>query len=199
MGVSSGQIVYEVYGNAMFQLAQETGQVERTQDELSVVTEVLRDQSDFVKLIMMDSLRADEKKAIVGRVFENRVSPLTLHFLYVLSRRNRMGFLAGIADFFETLADSLKNCRRVEVTLSKSLSDGHLEELRLKIKDAIQSEVKLKVNIDPEILGGIVLRQGDIMIDNSVRTVLGRTVNVVMDRSREKLHKPQQKMDEKKP
>jgi F-type H+-transporting ATPase subunit delta len=136
---------------------------------------------------------------IVGRVFENQVSPLILHFLFVLSRRSRVGFLAGIADFYETLADGLKNCRRVEVTLAKSLSEGRLEELRLKIKDAIRSEVKLKVNIDPEILGGIVLRQGDIMIDNSVRTVLGRTVNVIMDRSREKMHKPQQKMDEKKP
>jgi F-type H+-transporting ATPase subunit delta len=199
MGISSGQIIYEVYGNAMFQLAQETGQVERTQDELIVVAEVLRGQSDFVKLLMSDTLRSDEKRAIIQRVFGDRVSPLSLHFLYVLSRRNRMGFLAGIADFYEVLADGLKNCQRVEVTLAKSLPGEQLEQLRLKIKDAIQAEVKLKVNIDPGILGGMVLRQGDIMIDNSARTVLGRTVNMIMDRSKEKLHKLQQEMDEKKP
>jgi F-type H+-transporting ATPase subunit delta len=199
MSVSSGQIVFEVYGNAMFQLAQENGQVEQIQGELAVVSETLRTQTDFVKLLMSELLRTAEKKAILGRIFNERVSPLMLHLLYVLSHRNRMGYLDGIADFYELLADNSKNCRLVEVTLAKPLSDGPMEELRLKIKDAIQSEVKLKVNIDPDILGGMVLRQGDIMIDNSVRTVLGRTVNVVMDRSREKLHKPQQKMDEKKP
>lgn len=199
MAASSRHIIHEIYSDVLFQLAEEAGQVGQVLEDLAAVAGVLRDEPDFMKLLMSARMKEPEKAAAIRRVFGGRVSSLTIDFLCVLARRNRVGFLVGIADRYEVLADSLKNCRLVEVTLAKAISDDQLEQLRTKIKDAIRSEVKLKVNIDPEILGGVILRQGDIMIDNSVRTVLDRTINVIMDRSKEKLHKPQQEMDEKKP
>jgi F0F1-type ATP synthase delta subunit len=53
------------------------------------------------------------------------------------------------------------------------------------ILDAMNAEIKLSVTVDPEIVGGIVIRKGDLMIDNSVRTILDRTVNAVMERSKQ--------------
>ena len=199
MASSSRHIVHEIYSDVLFQLAEEAGQVEQVLEDLAAVAGVLRDEPDFVKLLTSDKMKESEKSAVIRRVFGGRAGSLTLDFLCVLSRRNRMGFLVGISDRYEVLADSLKNCRLVEVTLAKMLPDEQVEQLRLKIKDAIRSEVKLKVNIDPEILGGVILRQGDIMIDNSVRTVLDRTVNIIMDRSKEKLHKQQSNTDGNKP
>jgi F-type H+-transporting ATPase subunit delta len=178
MASPSRHIVNEIYSDVLFQLAEEAGQVEQVLGDLAAVAGVLRDEPDFTKLLMSDKLKETEKAAVIRRVFGDRISGLTIDFLCV-----------GIADRYEVLADSLKNCRLVEVTLAKSISEEQLEQLRQKIKDAIRAEVKLKVNIDPEILGGVILRQGDIMIDNSVRTVLSRTVNIIMDRSKEKLHK----------
>jgi F-type H+-transporting ATPase subunit delta len=189
MASPSRHIVNEIYSDVLFQLAEEAGQVEQVLGDLAAVAGVLRDEPDFTKLLMSDKLKETEKAAVIRRVFGDRISGLTIDFLCVIARRNRVGFLVGIADRYEVLADSLKNCRLVEVTLAKSISEEQLEQLRQKIKDAIRAEVKLKVNIDPEILGGVILRQGDIMIDNSVRTVLSRTVNIIMDRSKEKLHK----------
>ncbi len=199
MAASSRHIIHEIYSDVLFQLAEEAEQVGQVLEDLAAVAGVLRDEPDFMKLLMSARMKEPEKAAAIRRVFGGRVSDLTINFLCVLARRNRVGFLVGITDRYEVLADSLKNCRLVEVTLAKVISDDQLEQLRAKIKDAIRSEVKLKINIDPEILGGVILRQGDIMIDNSVRTVLDRTVNVIMDRSKEKLHKPQHEMDEKKP
>jgi F-type H+-transporting ATPase subunit delta len=189
MASPSRHIVNEIYSDVLFQLAEEAGQVEQVLGDLAAVAGVLRDEPDFTKLLMSDKLKETEKAAVIRRVFGDRISGLTIDFLCVIARRNRVGFLVGIADRYEVLADSLKNCRLVEVTLAKSISEEQLEQLRQNINDAIRAEVKLKVNIDPEILGGVILRQGDIMIDNSVRTVLSRTVNIIMDRSKEKLHK----------
>jgi F-type H+-transporting ATPase subunit delta len=199
MAPSSRHIVHEIYSDVLFQLAEEAGQVEQVLGDLAAVAGVLREESDFVKLLTSDKLEEKEKNAAVRRVFGGQVSSLTLDFMCVLVRRNRIGFLVGITDRYEVLADSLKNCRLVEVTLAKPVSDEQMEQIRQQVKDAIRAEVKLKVNIDPDILGGIILKQGDIMIDNSVRTVLDRTVNVIMDRSKEQIHKQQKKTDENKP
>jgi F-type H+-transporting ATPase subunit delta len=199
MASSSRHIVHEIYSDVLFQLAEEAGQVEQVLGDLAAVAGLLRDESDFVKLLTSDKLDEKEKTAAVRRVFGGQISSLTLDFICVLVRRNRIGFLIGISDRYEVLADSLKNCRLVEVTLAKPMSEEQMEQIRQQVKDAIRAEVKLKVNIDPDILGGIILKQGDIMIDNSVRTVLDRTVNVIMDRSKEQLHKQQNKTDENKP
>jgi F-type H+-transporting ATPase subunit delta len=198
MASSSRHIVHEIYSDVLFQLAEEAGQVEQVLGDLAAVAGLLRDESDFMKLLTSDKLEEKEKTAAVRRVFGGRVSSLTIDFICVLVRRNRIGFLVGITDRYEVLADSLKNCRLVEVTLAKPVSEEQMEQIRQQVKDAIRAEVKLKVSIDPDILGGIILRQGDIMIDNSVRTVLDRTVNVIMERSKEQLHKQQNKTDENK-
>jgi F-type H+-transporting ATPase subunit delta len=186
---SSRHIIHEIYGDVLFQLAKEAGQVEQVLEDLTAVAGVSRNEPDFVKLLSSNKLKEIEKTALIRRVFGGRAGGLTLDFLCVLARRNRMGFLDGISDRYEVLADSLKNCRLVEATLAKAISNEQQERLRQQIKDAIGSEVKLNVNIDPEILGGVILRQGDIMIDNSVRNVLNRAVNIIMNRSKEKLPK----------
>ena len=105
----------------------------------------------------------------------------------MLARRNRIGFLAGISDRYEVLLDQLKNLFRVDVTLAKEPDETLLEKLKVDIKDAIKSDVKLHIKVDPEIIGGIVIRQGDMVIDNSVKAILDRTVNVIVDKSKEKL------------
>lgn len=183
MAASSKHIIHEIYSDVLFQLAEESGQAERAMEDLSLVGTVLQKEPDFVKLLTSDKLKDVEKAEVICRVFAGRVCELTLNFLCVLARRGRVSFLTGIADRYEVLVDKLKNCRMVEITLVEKKDDAELEQLRQQIKDAIGAEVKLKVSIDPGILGGIVIRQGDLMIDNSVRTILNQTVNAIVSRS----------------
>lgn len=183
MAASSKHIIHEIYSDVLFQLAEESGQAERALEDLALVGTVLQKEPDFVKLLTSDKLKDAEKAEVIRRVFAGRVCELTLNFLCVLARRGRVGFLTGIADRYEVLVDKLKNCRLVEITLVDKKDDAELEQLRQQIKDAIGAEVKLKVSIDPGILGGIVIRQGDLMIDNSVRTILNQTVNAIVSGS----------------
>lgn len=183
MAASSKHIIHEVYSDVLFQLAEESGEVEQVLGDLASVWKLLQDEPDFIKLLISDKMKDTEKAEIIHRVFGGRVCELTLNFLCVLARRSRVGFLLGITDRYEILADRLKNCRLVDVTLAGKKDDAELERLRQQIKDAIGAEVKLKVSIDPEILGGIIIRQGDLMVDNSVRTILDRMVKAIVDRS----------------
>jgi F-type H+-transporting ATPase subunit delta len=186
---SSRHIVHEIYGDVLFQLAKEAGQVEQVQEDLTAVAGLSQNEPDLIKLLASHKLKATEKTAVVQRVFSGRTSGLMIDFLCVLARRNRIEFLTGISDRYEVLADSLKNCHQIEVTLANPFSDEQLERLRQQIKDALGCEIKLDVSINPEILGGVILRKGDIMIDNSVRNILNRAVHIIMNRSKEKLPK----------
>jgi F-type H+-transporting ATPase subunit delta len=138
-------------------------------------------------------LKEDEKSSIIRRVFAGRVNALTLDFLCVLARRNRLNFLFGIQDRYETLMDQFHNVHRLEVTLAKTPSDEQLAKLKVDLAEAIRAEVKLVVQVEPDILGGIVIRKGDMVIDNSVRSILNRTVNAVVSRSKEIVYQNKKK------
>jgi F-type H+-transporting ATPase subunit delta len=174
----------------MFELAEESGLVEQVMDDLEAVAAVLQDEPEFLSLLTVGQIKEDEKAQMIRRVFKGRINDLTLDFMCVLAKRNRMNFIHGISDRYEVLLDERKNLYRIDVTLAAEPTDEQLDKLKADIKDAIGAEIKLSVDVDPEIIGGIIIRKGDLMVDNSVRTILNRTVNAIMTRSKEK-HKEQ--------
>ena len=184
MARNAKHIVHEIYSDVMFELAQEAGLIDQVTDDLEAVGAILQDEPEFLSLLTLSEVKPDEKSQIVRRVFKGRINGLTLDFLCVLAKRNRMSFLHGIEQRYQTLSDEHKHLHRIEVTLAKEPDDAELEKLRVDIRDAMNTEIKLSVTVDPEIIGGIMIRKGDLMIDNSVRTILDRTVNAVVTRSK---------------
>ena len=184
MARNAKHIVHEIYSDVMFELAQEAGLIDQVTDDLEAIGGVLQEEPEFLSLLALSELKPEEKAQIVRRVFKDRINDLTLDFLCVLAKRNRMSFLHGIGQRYQTLSDEHKHLYRVEVTLAKQPTDAEVEKLKVDIRDAMNAEIKLSVTVDPEIVGGIVIRKGDLMIDNSVRTILDRTVNAVVHRSK---------------
>ena len=195
MAETSRHIIHEIYSDVMFELAEETGQLDEVLGDLQAVGKVLRGEPEFLSLLVSPNLKDDEKARMIRRVFSGRAAPLTVDFLCVLARRNRMGFLNGISGRYEDLYDSVRNRKRVVVTLPKPPTEEEAEKLKADIRDAIAAEVKLTVKVDPAILGGIVIQKEDLVIDNSVKNILERTVKVIVNHSREKSEQTKRKQD----
>lgn len=197
MAKTARHIVHEIYSDVLFELAAETGQLDEVMSDLQAVVKVLRAEPEFLSLLVSPNLNEAEKTAMIRRVFGGKICPLVLDFLCVLARRNRMSFLNGILGRYEDRYDSARNRKRVVVTLAKEPTEAELKKLKEEIREAIQSEVKLTVKVDPEILGGIVIQKGDRVIDNSVKNILERTVNTVLayGKNRSKLSVPDGKQD----
>jgi len=187
MARNARHIIHEIYSDVMFELAEDAGLVEQVMDDLIAVSEVLKDEPEFLSLLTLGHVKEDEKAKMIRRVFKDRVNDLTLDFLCVLAKRSRMNFIHGIGDRYQVLLDERKNLHRIEVTLAKEPTDEQTEKIKADIREALNAEIKLSVNIDPEIIGGIIIRKGDLVVDNSVRTILNRTVGAIMTRSKEKL------------
>jgi F-type H+-transporting ATPase subunit delta len=195
MAHAARHIIHEIYSDVMFELAEETGLVDGVMDDLEAVGKIFEAEPEFLTLLTVGQLKDDEKNRIIRRVFGGRVNELTLDFLCVLARRNRLNFLFGIQDRYQNLMDQFHNVQRLEITLAREPNNAQLAKLKADLMDAIRAEVKLAVQVDPDILGGIVIKKGDMVIDNSVRSILNRTVDAVMNRSKEALDKNKKKTD----
>lgn len=195
MAHAARHIIHEIYSDVMFELAEEAGMVDPVLDDFEAVAKVFESEPEFLTLLTVGQLKDDEKNAILRRVFAGRINELTLDFLCVLARRNRLNFLYGIQDRYLSLMDQYHNIRRIEVTLAKPPDDARLEAIRSDLATALGAEVKLAVQIDPDILGGVIIKKGDTVIDNSVRSILNRTVSAVVNRSKEMVN--QQKPSDK--
>jgi len=184
MGESLKHVIREIYSEVMFELAEEADLVEQVMEDLHGVEKLMIAEPEFATLLNLQTLKGVEKGDIVRRVFSGKINDLTLDFLCVLARRNRMNFLTSINDRYETLVDDYHERSLVEVTMVKAPDDGQVQKLKADLSKAINSNIKLSIQIEPSIIGGIIIKKGDRVIDNSVRTILKRAVNTVMEKSR---------------
>ena len=191
MSESFKHVVREIYCEVLFELAEESGQVDDIMADIGRVVSVLNSEPDFAALVTSNVIIGDEKSQIIRRVFDGKVSPLALDFLCVLARRNRMNFLTSISDGYELLVDKHHSRSLIEVTLPKTPDDTRLEELKTQLSDAVKGEVKLAVNVDPGLIGGIVIKRGDKTIDHSVKRILASAVKTVMEKSKTNISEKQ--------
>lgn len=184
MSETTRHIVREIYSEVIFELARDGDVIEAIMEDLNCIDGVLSSEPDFAILLGTQTVKGSEKSDIIRRVFGGKVNSLTLDFISVLARRGRMNFLPAIADRYQAMMDTYQQKVLVEVTLPKAPEDEFINRLNGDLSKAINGNVKLLVHIDPSIIGGIIIRKGDKVIDNSVRTVLKNTVKTVMERSR---------------
>jgi len=168
----AGYTVRDIYCEVLFELAEESARIDMVMSDLSAVADVLAGEPEFVHILTSPSVTGPQKAEIVRRVFDGRVDELTLDFICVLAKRNRFRLLGLITDRYERLVDRHYDRRIVEVTFARDPDDGYVEKLKADIGQAIKSNVKLDIRIEPEIIGGVVIRTEDRLIDNSVRAAL---------------------------
>ncbi len=181
MSQSRKYIVREVYSEVLFDLAEQSGEINAVHEELVCVRQILKSEPEFAMLLSSELIKPQEKTGIVRRVFDGKLSELTVNFLCVLARRGRVGFLSGISERYESLVDEYHHRKAVEVTLAREPDAELIEKLKADLSKALDSEVKLTVKVDPALIGGAVIRKDDMMIDSSVRSSLKRTMKAVIE------------------
>ena len=195
MSESFKHVIREIYCDVLFELAEESDQVDDIMADIDLVASVLSEEPDFAALLTSDVIKGAEKAQVFRRIFTDRINPLALDFLCVLAKRNRMKFLTSIADGLEVLVDGHHGRSLVEVTLPSEPSKAKLEEIRSDLSKALGGKVKMNVHVDPSIVGGIIIKKGDKTIDNSVKRILDTAVKTVVEKSKDAERQSRQKTD----
>jgi F-type H+-transporting ATPase subunit delta len=161
------------YASALFDLAREQNAIPTVESDLATLGEALAGSADLAELIRNPEVsRNDAVKAIEAVAGVLGLSALTKNFLGVLAGNRRLGALPRIVTAFAAIAAAYRGEVTAEVTSAHSLTDDQLAALAAKLQAREGRAVKLSARVDPELLGGLVVRIGSQQIDSSIRTRL---------------------------
>jgi F-type H+-transporting ATPase subunit delta len=161
------------YALALFELARDAKTIDAVEQSLSTVRDALA-QSDTLRDLTTSPMvsRGAAVKAISAVADELGVDATTKNFLGVLAENHRLGALAKIVKAYRTLAAQHRGEIAAEVTSAHPLSEEQVIELKHQLRQRVGREVSVDLNVDPSLLGGLVVRVGSQMIDSSIRTRL---------------------------
>jgi F-type H+-transporting ATPase subunit delta len=163
--------IAEVYARALFEAAKEDGVLDRVHDELGQFAEALDTDRELQLFLFSPYFSSEEKKNGVRRVVTDADERL-LNFLELLAERHRMPVLFRIRRVFDELWADENKLLPVTVTSATELDPGLVDDIGKRIEEQTGRRVELSSNVDPDVLGGLRVRVGNMVLDATVRNRL---------------------------
>lgn len=163
------------YASALFDLARDERQIDSVGRSLDALGSALVDSKEFGELIASPLVsRGEAAKAFAALVPQLGIDPLTANFLGVLAKNGRKKELRAIIKAFRRLAADHRGETTAEVVTARPLNDDQIGQLKQQLRARAGRDVAIEAQVDPDILGGIVVKLGSQRIDASIRTKLNR-------------------------
>ena len=168
------------YASALFDLARDQRQIESVDTSLDALNQASLDSKDFAELVSSPLVSRDAAgKAFAALAPQLNLDPITANFLGVLARNGRKGELRKIIRAFRRLAAEHRGETTAEVVTARPLNDDQLAALKQQLRTRAGCDVTIDAAVDPDILGGIVVKLGSQQIDASIRTKLNRLASAM--------------------
>jgi F-type H+-transporting ATPase subunit delta len=165
----------ERYAAALFELADERRTLDEVAADLRQLREMLESSGDFLRLIRSPVLSRGEQAKAIGVLAERaELSPLVRDFLGVIARNRRLFAVPAIIEAFLHKLAARRGEVNAQVTTARPLSETQLATLNEQLRRSIGSRVSVDVRVDPELIGGMIVRVGSRMVDGSVKSKLQR-------------------------
>jgi F-type H+-transporting ATPase subunit delta len=172
---STTSAIVDPYAQALMSLAQSHNLVDTFGDNVAGLLAVLNSSSELKTFLANPLLPAEAKKAALQQIVGDQVHPYLKNFLMLLVDRRRIGVVDGVCEKFQALLRELKQAVLAEVTSAVELNDGQKQAVCDRVKTMTGAQtVDLATKIDPELLGGVVIKVGSQVVDASLRSQLRR-------------------------
>jgi ATP synthase F1 delta subunit len=165
--------IAEVYARALFEVAKERDILDEIHDELGAFATALEENRELAVFFFSPYFSSEEKKNGLQRAVTG-ANPVFMNFLETLLERHRMPVIFRIRARFEQLWDEENKLLPVEITSSVQLDKEIVAQIGDRIGEQTGQKVELSSKVDPEILGGLVVRVGNFVLDASIRNRLNQ-------------------------
>ena len=161
------------YALALYQLAQENSELEKIENEMNSLKKLLIGSSDFREMISNPTIKKEEKKNIISKITEsNNFSKTGKKFLGFLTVKNRLFFLNQIIESFLNFLSNAKGELKAKLLSAKELSKIEIEKIEKELSSDFNSPIKIEYKHEPNLIGGLIIQVGSIMVDNSIKNKL---------------------------
>ncbi len=161
------------YAKALLLIGKEDGQTEVYREELNAFSDLMEREGELNQVLMNPLYDTGARKKVLEAVLAKlSLSKVMNSFLLLLFEKSRVGFLANINDFYQKLADELKGVARASLVSATELSSEAIEKIRSSLSQKTGKDIVLECAQDSSLIGGIVTRIGDLVLDGSIKTQL---------------------------
>jgi F-type H+-transporting ATPase subunit delta len=167
------QDLADVYARSLFEVAQEHDSLDAIHEQLGEFADAVSESRDLQVFLFSPYFSAQEKKDSLGKLIEGADDEF-FRFLELLAERHRLPVVFRVRSAFEALWAEERKRLEVEITSAVELDDETVRTIGERIEEQTGRDVQLEALVDPDVLGGIVLRVGNMVLDTSVRARLER-------------------------
>ncbi len=161
------------YATALFELARDEGQTDAIAADLDSFAKLLDASADLNRLVRSPVFSAAEQIAALQAILAKAgMRPLTVNFFKLVAKKRRLFAIRNMIQAFRALLAESRGEVSAEVISADELTPGQIDRLKAELKAAVGQDVQLSRKIDPAILGGLIVKVGSRMIDNSLKTKL---------------------------
>lgn len=172
------------YATALFELALEQKAVDAVRNDLDRFDALVADSDDLRRLVRSPVFTAEEQSKALQAVLDRAgISGLAANFLLLVTHNRRLFAVRDMVRAYRALVARHKGEVTAQVTVAERLSEAHLAALRDALKLVTKQEVRIDVQVDPAIIGGLVVKLGSRMVDSSLRTKLN-SIKLAMKEAR---------------
>ena len=167
------KLVSKVYGDALFSLALEEDRLDEIWDAVKGLQTALEENKEFMEIMAHPEMTQEKSRDLVESAFQGKLSETMMGFLQILVKKGRFGEILPVLDHFQSEAKEYIKIGVVYVTTPTELTQGQRSNVEERLR-ATSGYDSLEMNyiVEPKLLGGIRIRIGDRVVDNSIQTKL---------------------------
>ena len=167
------KLVSKTYGDALFAVAMEENRMDEFFEAALSLVEILRTNEDFSKLMNHPKIIKEDKVKIVEETFSNKIPTEMVGLMTLMVEKGRSNEMLSVFDYFVDLVKEEKKIGKADVTTAIVLSDTQKEKVEKKLLETTKYEsFEMCYHVDESLIGGIVIRIGDRVVDSSIKTKL---------------------------
>ncbi|WNZ24855.1 F0F1 ATP synthase subunit delta [Leptolyngbya sp. NK1-12] len=167
--------IAEPYAQALMSVAQSNNLTDAFGEDTKALQALLAESEDLKFLVTSPIIDSEKKKAVIRQILGEQIHPYMLNFLLLLVDRGRIMLLPQVCEQYQSLLRQLKQTVLAEVTSAVELTPEQQEAIKQKVMSTVQaSQVELATRVDPDLLGGVIIKVGSQVFDASLRGQLRR-------------------------
>jgi F-type H+-transporting ATPase subunit delta len=160
------------YAKAFFSVAKEKKMIETLKADAQMVLDLCKQSNELVLLFESPVVSTSKKIELIIRIFKQEINTITLDFLLLIAKNKREAYIPGICINFLDLIKKDQNIKTAVLTTATKVVDKTLGKIKAVMEKELNSKVEITGKVDPEIIGGLILRVEDKQFDSSVTTQL---------------------------
>ena len=161
------------YALALYEIAKENSELDKIEGEIESLKKLLNDSPEFKEMIISPTIIKNDKENVILKIAEkNNFSDISKKFLCFIATKNRLFFLNKIIESFLNLVSVNKGELKAKLISAKKLSIDEQKKIQSELSQDFKSALKIDYKYDPELIAGLTIQVGSLMVDNSIKTKL---------------------------